>query len=127
MIPAIVLTTVEGWLGPKFAKLATPLIYAVVIGLIVLGIVLAFRFHDHKVVTGYVAKQQQRAAPANDRAAQERANDTTKIATQEQEAHNVIHSVPDAAPAGPSHQLACERLRRLGRSVPACGGPQSGH
>lgn len=76
--------------------------------------------YDRHVVSDHQAAVEQRAAPATDQAATERANDAIAIAKQEEEAHNVIHSVPDAAPAGPSHALACKRLHDLGRDPPAC-------
>jgi hypothetical protein len=71
-------------------------------------------WHDQKL--------EQRAKPATDQAATERAHDT--IVTQaknEQEAHDAVHAVPDAAPAGPSHALACKRLRDHGRHPASCG------
>lgn len=121
------LTLVEGWLGPNFAKFAKPLIYAVLTLLAVVAIVVAFRVHDHRVIAANNAKIEARAKPATDQAATERANDTIAIQQNETEAHNAVHSVPDAASAGPSHALQCQRLRKLGRSVAACSRPASGH
>lgn len=76
--------------------------------------------YDHAVIAKHDAKVQQQATKATDQAATERANDTIAVAKSEQEKHDVIHSVPDAAPAGPSHALACKRLHDLGRDPPAC-------
>lgn len=113
------LLSLVGGLGipPQFRK-------AFVIGmgvlLLLIAIFVAVKIHDHNVVKGHEQKLEQRAKPATDRAANERANDTIKNAKSEEEAHNAIHSVPDAAPAGPSHQLACKRLRDHGRRPPSC-------
>jgi hypothetical protein len=86
--------------------------------LAVLGGIVAFIRHD--AVADHQAAFVKRAAPATDQAAAERATDTIAVAKQEQEAHDVIHSVPDAAPSAPSHALACKRLHDLGRDPPAC-------
>lgn len=82
--------------------------------------------YDRSVVNKHEQQIEKRAKPATDQAATERANDTIAIQQNETEAHNAVHSVPDAAPAGPSHALNCQRLRKLGRSVAACGGLGSG-
>jgi hypothetical protein len=76
--------------------------------------------YNHHVIAANNQKVERRAAPATDKAAAERADDAIANAKAEQEMHDVIHSVPDAAPAGPSHALACKRLRDLGRNPPAC-------
>jgi hypothetical protein len=101
----------------RFAK---PVLYlAAALALLVAAIV-ALRLHDRRVVDQHEAKIEQRARPATDQAATERANDAIANAKNEQEAHDAIHAVPDAAPAAPSHALACERLRKLGRHPAAC-------
>jgi hypothetical protein len=79
--------------------------------------------YNHRVIANHEAKQIQRAAPATDQAAAERSKDAITNAKNEQEAHDVIHSVPDAAPAGPSHALACQRLRKRGHAPASCGRP----
>ena len=87
----------------------------------------------HDVISSHDAKAElkteQKIAPATNNAATARANDTILITQNETEAHNAIHSVPDAAPAAPSVRLGCERLRRSGKDVsrlPACAGYSSG-
>jgi hypothetical protein len=107
-----------GWGVP--AKLAKPLLIGLGILLFIGAIFAAVKIHDHRVVAQHEAQIQQRAAPATDQAATERANDTLTNAKHEEEAHSAIHSVPDAAPAAPSHALACKRLHDLGRNPPAC-------
>jgi hypothetical protein len=77
--------------------------------------------YDRNVIQKHEAGIQQRAKPATDKAADERARDTIAQAKNEEEAHNAVHSVPDAAPAGPSHALACQRLHKLGRHPASCG------
>jgi hypothetical protein len=94
--------------GEKWAKPAAWGIIAAVL-LLILGV--GKCAYDKSVIDKHEAKIEHRAAPATNAAAQERANDTITNAKKEEELHNAVHSVPDAAPAGPSHALACERLR----------------
>lgn len=109
---------VTGWGVP--ARLAKPLLIGVGVLLFVLAAFAVVKIHDHRVVANHEAQIQKRAAPATDRAADERANDTIANAKNEEELHNAVHSVPDAAPAGPSHALACKRLSNAGKHPPAC-------
>lgn len=76
--------------------------------------------YNHHVISSHEQKLEHKAAKATDQAASERAHDAIANAKNEQEMHDAIHAVPDAAPAGPSHALACQRLRKLGRDPPAC-------
>lgn len=76
--------------------------------------------YDRSIIKDHEAEIQQRAKPATDKAAEQRAKDAIAQAKNEEEAHDAIHSVPDAAPAGPSHALACQRLRKLGRNPASC-------
>lgn len=102
----------------RFAKYAV--IAAMVFGtLTILGV--AKCTYDRNVIEKHDAKIQERAKPATDKAADERAKDTIAQAKNEEEAHNAVHSVPDAAPAGPSHALACQRLRKRGHAPASCG------
>jgi hypothetical protein len=114
------LNLVTGWLGPRFAHLAKPLLGLIALlalaGLLWAGIA----YHDSNVVVKHDAKIEQRAAKATDQAATERANDTITLAKTEQETHNVIQAQPDQPIAPTSHALSCERLRRLGRAPPSC-------
>jgi hypothetical protein len=108
-----------GWGVP--AKLAKPLLIGLGILLFIGAIFAAVKIHDHRVVAQHEAQIQHRAAPATDQAVDRaRKRHDRQFAKHEEEAHNAIHSVPDAAPAGPSHALACKRLRDLGRNPPAC-------
>lgn len=101
--------------------LAKPLL-GLIAALALLGALWGFKtLYDHRVVANHEAKVEQRARPATDKAATERANDAINQAKNETEAHDAVHSVPDAAPAGPSHALACQRLRKLGRHPASCG------
>jgi hypothetical protein len=101
-----------------------PLRKAAVIGtgvlLLILAAFIAVKIHDHRVIKAHEQELEQRAKPATDKAASERASDTITNAKHEEELHNAVHSVPDAAPAGPSHALACERLRHAGKHSASC-------
>lgn len=120
-----IVSLLVGWGVPeRFARL---LLYAVGILLLLGAIFAAVKLHDRRVVQAHDAKQEvqvlQHEQGANDNAAAARSNDAIAISNQETEAHNAIHSVPDAAPAAPSVRLGCERLRRAGKDVsriPAC-------
>lgn len=115
----------------KFAK---PIAYAILAIFIALALWAAKCSYDSHVVSSHDAKQEvktlQSQQSANDNAAASRANETIALSNQEQEAHNAIHSVPDAAPAAPSVRLGCERLRRSGQDISrisACSGLAGGH
>jgi hypothetical protein len=102
---------------PQFRKVA---VIGTAVVLLLIAILAAVKIHDHRVIAAHEQKLERRAAPATDRAANERANNAIANAKHEEELHNAVHSVPDATPAGPSHALACKRLHDLGRDPPAC-------
>lgn len=115
-------------------KFARALAYAILAVVIVLVLAVAKCTYDSRVISSHDAQQQvktlQSQQSANDNAAAARANQTIALSNQEQEAHNAIHSVPDAAPAAPSIRLGCQRLRRSGQDIsriPACSGLTGGH
>jgi hypothetical protein len=96
----------------------------VIVGLflLVLGVLGGIVLYIRKdAVNDHEAKIEHHAVQATNKAADERAKDTINNAKHEQELHDAIHAVPDAPPAGPSHALACKRLRDLGRHTAACG------
>jgi hypothetical protein len=115
----IFLLSLFGKLGipPQFRKAA--LIGTAVVLLIAL-LAIGKCAYDRSVIRQHEQKLEQRAKPATDKAASERAADTINNAKREEELHNAVHSVPDAAPAGPSHALACERLRHAGKHPASC-------
>jgi hypothetical protein len=103
--------------GEKWAKPAA-------IGLLIALAVAIFSVgrcaYDRSVIAKHEQKIERRAAPATNKAADERAADTINNAKAEEELHNAVHSVPDAAPAGPSHALACKRLSNVGKHPASC-------
>lgn len=127
MIPPFILSLVEGMLGPSFAKFAKPLIYALAIVVLVAGFGIAKCSYDRHIIADHEAATVQRAKPATDQAATERASETTTLSNQEQEMHNVIAAEPDQPIAPTSHARACLQLQRAGRHSPACAGPSGGH
>jgi pyruvoyl-dependent arginine decarboxylase (PvlArgDC) len=76
--------------------------------------------YNHHVIAADRAKTVQRAAPATDAAAAERAADTIATAQHEQELHDVIAAAPDQPIAPTSRALGCKRLHDVGRDPPAC-------
>ena len=119
-MPLFLLTFVEGLLGPKFAGYARMLIYAFLIILLIVGLGIAKCSYDKSVVDKHEAQLQQQAKKATDQAATERAADTVTNSKNEEEAHNAIHSVPDAPSSAPSHALACKRLSNVGKHPASC-------
>lgn len=71
-------------------------------------------------VSDHEAQVQQRARPATDQAASERARDAIRNDKSDQERHDVIKAQPDQPISPTSRALACKRLRDAGRNPPAC-------
>ncbi|WP_337846868.1 hypothetical protein [Sphingomonas sp.] len=83
--------------------------------------------HDATVIEQHEAKIEQRAAPARDRAADQRARDTIRLNEQERAYHDAIdNSGADTAPDAAGLALGCERLRRARVPLPAECGPDRG-
>jgi uncharacterized membrane protein YhiD involved in acid resistance len=118
MIPAFLIRAAIGiGIPQKFAKVA------VVLTLVVVAVGLLFgakALYDASVIDEHEAKIAKRAAPATDKAASERAQDTIKQSQNEQEARDAIQAQPDQPIAPTSRALACKRLRDNGINSPAC-------
>lgn len=80
----------------------------------------------HDAVSDNQVKMERRAAPATDKAANERASDAIRNAKTEEELHNVIAAQPDQPISPTSRALACRRLSNAGKSSPACSGLAGG-
>lgn len=76
--------------------------------------------YDHSVIDKHEQKLERRAAPATEKASNERAADTIRTTKDDQERHDVIAAQPDQPIAPTSHALACKRLRDAGKHPPAC-------
>jgi choline-glycine betaine transporter len=74
----------------------------------------------HDIIAQHDAKLEQRAKPATDKAADERANDAIENARNEKEAHDAIAAQPDQPISPTSRALSCKRLHDIGRNPPAC-------
>ena len=104
----------------------------IVVGAIVLGIVFLvwLNARDRAAVDDYKAGVEATAAPAREKAADERVADVIADANNERDLHIAIDAAPPM-PDGPAkpmlspaaHALACERLRKLGRIPAACRSP----
>ena len=130
-IPAIIAWVVRKGVSPR---LAMPLVAFVAFLALVAALWGAVAYHDRKVIRASDQQHEAKLAPviakAGDNAAAQRSTDTIAISKIEQEAHDAIHSVPDAAPAAPSVRLGCQRLLNAGKDiarVPACAGLASRH
>lgn len=104
-------------IGEKLARfLAYAGLFIAVAGMIG-GVVLWIR---SDAVSDHQAKLEHRAAPATDKAADERAKDTIKQSANEKEAHDAIQAQPDQPIAPTSRALSCKRLRDHNINSPAC-------
>jgi hypothetical protein len=126
-MPAALITLVEGWLGPKFARFARPLIYLVAALLLALAAFVAVKIHDHRVVA--VANDRQGAANANadkhadDHAADQRRTDDGRLVNETDE----LNRSSANAQTNLARQLAfqhCLRAQQSARAAkrqpPAC-------
>lgn len=111
-------------IGPKLARfLAYAGLFLTIAGMIG-GVVLWIR---SDAVSDHQAKLEHRAAPAIDKAADERAKDTIHQSQNEKEAHDAIQAQPDQPISPTSRALACRRLSNAGKHPPSCRGFESGH
>lgn len=89
MIPVALITMVEGWLGPRFSKLAKPLLIGVGVLLLIGLAFAAVKIHDHRVVATHDAKQEAATAKADRQAdttaAVQRRADDTRLTQESQE------------------------------------------
>jgi hypothetical protein len=122
------LALVEGWLGPKFARFARPLIYLVAALLLAFAALVAVKIHDRRVVA--TANDRQGAANANadkhadDNAGDQRVTDALRLQdekTKSQEAINEAHR-SGADPRAAYYQCVRKQqaARHAGQPSPAC-------
>ena len=86
-------------------------------------------WYDSRIISHAVehanVKQLQKEAPANDKAAETRANDTVRLIVKSQERHNAIQKEVDQKPTDADIALNCKRLSEAGydtASFPSCAG-----
>ena len=110
-----------GALAPRIGeKWAKPVAWAIIAAAILAVLGTAKCAYDRSVIDKHNQKLEQRAKPATDKAAEERAKDTIANAKHEEDLHNAIASQPDQPISPTSRALSCERLRRLGRAPASC-------
>lgn len=85
------------------------------LGLAVVAFLIWDHFDDRAAIRQDVQKREAAAQVRRDEAADQRVQDAATNAVSEKGLHDAIQ------PSDPRRSLACERLRRLGRSSPACG------
>ena len=102
-------------------KVAKPLLYLIALIAVVGMLWGAVAIHDRRVVTAHDANANAaviaRTTPANDRAADQRANDTITIAQTEQGTHDAIAKAPESTPSPAAVVLNCRRLRLAGKDT----------
>jgi hypothetical protein len=86
----------------------------------VAGLALLKSCYDRALVERHQMRVEQRAASAREAAAYERAGDLATGRTNERDLHDAIRSAPGGTLSPAAHALACERLRKLGRTPSAC-------
>lgn len=116
----MIFALMKGW-WLTFARL--PRAAHIAIGLVAL--IAAFLIWDHfddkAAVNDFEAEQEAKAAPAREKAAEQRAQDAIINTKSEEDMHHAIDSAPKGGDLSPAaHALACERLRKLGRVPPTC-------
>jgi hypothetical protein len=124
---AFVLTWFTGLgLSPKIAKIVA---IASAVALLCAGCVGLKVIYDHRIISKHdtVTNIQvlQKAAPANDTAAEARASDTITLHEQAKERSDAIAKESSTPPTGADLALNCHRLREAGSdpsSFPACRG-----
>jgi hypothetical protein len=126
MIAWLVDLAVQAGIAPKWAKTA---VFATLAALAILALWGGKCAYDRGVISKYENKQeikvQKKLEPANQQAADERANDKIRIQHQSEEAHNAIHNGPDSAPSAAAIRHDCLRLRAAGKDtsrIPQCRG-----
>lgn len=77
--------------------------------------------YDRHVVNSYVAGVQQKAAPATEKAADQRVKDDRANFQNEKELHDAINAAPGGTLSPAAHALACQRLHKAGRHPASCG------
>lgn len=102
-------------------KAAKPVAIGSFVALLVALLSLGKCAYDASVVDAYKAKVEVKAAPAREKAAERRAADTITNTQNEKDLHNAVNSAPGGALSPAAHALACERLRKAGRTPAACG------
>lgn len=116
-MPFLIGLALKAGIPARFAKVA---VIATLVALLIVGLGVAKCAYDKSVIEDHEAKIARRAAPATDKAADERANDIIKQSQNEKEAHDAIQAQPDQPISPTSRALACKRLRDAGRNPPAC-------
>lgn len=78
--------------------------------------------YDRSVRKDYRAEVEARASAAREEAADQRVKDALTNTANEKDLHHAIDTAPKGGDLSPAARaLACERLRKLGRSPAACG------
>jgi hypothetical protein len=122
VIPGALLSLVEGWVGPKFAK---PLIYGTAALLLAILIFAAVKIHDHRVIAAHDAGQSAVVANAvigADRyATQQKDTRDQTFANSQTAIGNAVGNAVAANPAkvkqpvGPASQSYYDELRKQQR------------
>jgi hypothetical protein len=116
-MPALIALALKLGVPSRFAKVAVmAALFVLALGFLGLGKCA----YDRIVIDKHEQKIEQRAKPATDKAASERATDTIANAKKDQERHDVIQAQPDQPIAPTSRALSCKRLRDVGKHPPAC-------
>lgn len=117
-------------LGARWARVPAWVKLAALFALVALLAGLWLHFHDKSVVADHEAALEQRAAPARDHAADQRAADAIANTEQKEAYHEAIDTAVaqhgDRAPGPAAVALNCERLRRARIALPPGCRPAGG-
>lgn len=116
------------FLATLFARLAVPerlrlpLAYVLSAIAIIVALSALKGCYDASVRKDYRAEVEAEASEAREEAADQRVKDALTNTANEKDLHHAIETAPKGGELSPAaHALACERLRKLGRSPAACG------
>ncbi len=110
-------------------KLAKTLVIVAAVALACAGCVGLKVWYDSRIISHAIqtanVKTLQKEAPANDKAAAARADDTIKLTIKAQERHDLISKTTDQMPTPADLALNCRRLSEAGydtTTFPSCAG-----
>lgn len=116
------------FLAALFARLAVPERFRLPLAYIASAIAIIALLsvlkgcYDASVRKDYRAEVEAKAGQAREEAADQRVKDALTNTANEKDLHHAIDTAPKGGELSPAaHALACERLRKLGRSPAACG------
>lgn len=114
--------TIPGLFGVRLSYQSAKIVGFAVLALLLISLLSIGKCaYDASVINEHEAEAEAASAKARENAAEQRVKDAVANVQSEEELNHVIESAPPGGTLSPAARaLACERLRRIGRSPPAC-------